>query len=83
MMFGVSQTGPDKKYLILPFIIIGASSCEMTHVAGIGLVLMDVSPSYFGILHGINNTISVTPGIVMPLVIAALTPDVTSQSNFK
>ena len=77
MMFGVSQTGPDRTHLILPFIITGVSFAEATHIAGFGIVLLDIAPNHMGILEGINNTIGLTPGIIVPLVIAALTPKVT------
>jgi len=79
MMFTVSQLGPDQKYLIIAFITIGLSLSEATFVAGFGNVLMDVAPNYMGILQGINNTLGLTPGFIMPLVIAALTPNGTAE----
>ena len=79
MMFTVSQLGPDQKYLIIAFITIGLSLSEATFVAGFGNVLMDVAPNYMGILLGINNTLGLTSGFIMPLVIAALTPNVITS----
>lgn len=78
MMFSVSQMGPDQKYLIIAFITIGLSLSEVANTGGFKLVLMDVAPDYTGILQGISNSIGLTPGFIMPVVIAALTPDVNS-----
>ncbi len=36
---------------------------------------MDMAPDYVGVLQGINNTIGLTPGFMMPVIIAALTPN--------
>ena len=79
MMFTVSQLGPDQKYLLITFITIGLSLAEITYVAGFGIILMDVAPNYFGTLKGINNTLGLTPGFIMPLVIGALTSNVTTS----
>ena len=81
MMFGVSQMGPDEKYWIIALITIAISASEVTYVAGFGICLMDVAPNYMGILQGINNTLGLSPGFIMPLVIAALTPNVTLKTK--
>ena len=81
-MFGVSQMGADQKYLIVALIAIGMSLAEVANVGGFKIVLMDVAPSFMGILQGINNSIGLTPGFIMPVVITVLTPNVTSKIHF-
>jgi len=76
MMFGLSQIGPNQQYLILPFITIGSSMTEVTLLAGYGTALMDMAPNFLGILYGVSYSIGLTPGAFMPLIIAALTPNV-------
>jgi len=78
-MFGVSQMGADQKYLIVALIAIGMSLAEVANVGGFKIVLMDVAPSFMGILQGINNSIGLTPGFIMPVVITVLTPNGNSE----
>jgi len=77
MLFAVSQVEPGQKYLIIALITVGLALTEVTYVAGYGIVLMDVAPNFMGVLQGINNSLGLSPGFIMPMVIAALTPNVT------
>ena len=78
MLFAVSQVDSDRKYLIIALITVALSLSEVTNVAGFGSILMEIAPNYMGILQGINNSLGLAPGFIMPVVISALTPDVTS-----
>ncbi len=77
MMFAVSQLPPEKKYIIIGLITIGYSMYEVAWMGGFCFSLLDLAPDYVGILQGINNTIGLMPGFIMPVVISVLTPEVS------
>ncbi|EFX89865.1 hypothetical protein DAPPUDRAFT_309475 [Daphnia pulex] len=79
MMFTVSQLPPDKKYVIIGLITIGYALYEVAWMGGFSFAFMDMAPDYVGIIQGINNTIGLMPGFIMPVVISNLTPEGTSQ----
>jgi len=79
MLFAVSQVEPGQKYLIIALITVGLALTEVTYVAGYGIVLMDVAPNFMGVLQGINNSLGLSPGFIMPMVIAALTPNASAE----
>lgn len=76
-MFAVSQLPPEQKYLIMILITIGYSLYEVAWMGGFSFSFLDLAPDYVGILQGINNTIGLAPGFIMPVVISALTADVS------
>ena len=76
LMFVVSQLPPEQKYLIMILITIGYSLYEVAWVGGFSFCFLDLAPDYVGILQGINNTIGLAPGFIMPVAISALTPNV-------
>lgn len=57
------------------------SSSFLTHpvawIGGYAFSLLDMAPDYVGVLQGINNTIGLAPGFIMPVVISAMTPNVS------
>ena len=75
-MFISSQLTPEHKYFIISLITIGYSLTEFAVMGGYNFAMMDIAPDYFGILQGINKTISLAPGFIIPLIISALTPHV-------
>lgn len=75
-MFISSQLTPEHKYLIISLITIGYSLTEFAVMGGYNFAMIDIAPDYFGILQGINKTISLAPGFIIPLIISALTPNV-------
>nr|CAH0105935.1 unnamed protein product [Daphnia galeata] len=79
LMFTVSQLSPDQKYIIIGLITIGYALCEVTWMGGFSFAFMDMAPDYVGIIQGINNTIGLMPGFIVPVVISNLTPGGTSQ----
>jgi hypothetical protein len=76
LMFTVSQLSPDQKYIIIGLITIGYALCEVTWMGGFSFAFMDMAPDYVGIIQGINNTIGLMPGFIVPVVISNLTPGV-------
>lgn len=76
-MFAVSQMNPDEKYAIISLITVGFGMHEVAVMGGFAFVLLDIAPDFVGILQGINNTIGLTPGFIIPAVVSALTPDVS------
>ena len=72
-MFISSQLTPEHKYFIISLITIGYSLTEFAVMGGYNFAMMDIAPDYFGILQGINKTISLAPGFIIPLIISALT----------
>ena len=75
-MFISSQLTSQHKYLIISLITIGYSLTEFAVMGGYNFAMMDIAPDFLGILNGINKTISLAPGFIIPLIISALTPDV-------
>lgn len=75
-MFVVSQLPSDQKYVIIGLITIGYALYEVAWMGGFSFSLLDIAPDYVGILQGINNTIGLMPGFIMPVVISKLTPEV-------
>ena len=75
-MFAVSQVSSDQKYVIIGLITIGYALYEVAWMGGFCFSLLDIAPDYVGILQGMNNTIGLMPGFMMPVVIASLTPNV-------
>lgn len=76
MMFTVSQLPPEQKYVIISLISIGYALYEVAWMGGFCFSMLDMAPDYVGILQGINNTIGLMPGFIMPVVISTLTPEV-------
>ena len=77
LMFAVSQMNPDEKYAIISLITVGFGFHEVAVMGGFAFVLLDIAPDFVGILQGINNTIGLTPGFIIPAVVSALTPEVS------
>ena len=77
MMFVASQINSDQKYLIISLITIGFSLAEVATMGGFNFSLMDVAPEYIGVLQGLNLTIGLTPGFIVPVIISLLTPMVS------
>lgn len=75
-MFTVSQLPPEQKYVIIGLISIGYALYEVAWMGGFSFSLLDMAPDYVGILQGLNNTIGLMPGFIMPVVISQLTPEV-------
>lgn len=75
-MFAVSQVPSDNKYTIIALITLGYSLYEVAWMGGFCFSALDMAPDYVGILQGMNNTIGLMPGFIMPVVIAQLTPNV-------
>ena len=75
-MFIASQLTPEYNYYIISLITIAYSLTEFAIMGGYSFVMIDMAPDLVGILQGINKTISLAPGFITPLVIAALTPEV-------
>lgn len=82
-MFIVSQLPPEEKYAIISLITIGFAFHEVTFVGGFSLCMIDLAPDFVGILQGINNTIGLMPGFVVPSVVAAMTANVYMLNLFK
>lgn len=80
MMFAVVKIETDHKYLIIALITIGVSLTEATLMGGFSYALIDIAPEFVGILQGINNTIGLTTGFIVPVVVSALTPNVTRST---
>ncbi len=77
LMFTISQIlSADSKYLIIILITIGYALNEVAWMGGFYFDMMDIAPDFVGILQGINKTIGLAPGFIIPMVISALTPDV-------
>jgi hypothetical protein len=76
LMFTVSQLPPDQKYVIIGLITIGFAFHEVAWMGGFSFAFMDMAPDYVGIIQGINNTIGLMPGFIIPVVISNLTPEV-------
>uniref|UniRef100_A0A0P5XE04 Sialin n=1 Tax=Daphnia magna TaxID=35525 RepID=A0A0P5XE04_9CRUS len=79
MMFIVSQLPPEKKYIIIGLITIGYAMFEFAWMGGFSFAFMDMAPDYVGIIQGINNTIGLMPGFIMPVVISNMTPEGTPE----
>lgn len=77
MMFAASQLNPDQKYAIIGLITIGYSLHEVSVMGGYYFAVMDIAPAFVGVIQGINKTVSLAPGFIMPVIISALTPDVS------
>lgn len=75
-MFISSQLTPEYKYIIIAMITVGYSLTEFAVMGGYWYNMMDLAPDYVGILQGINKTIGLAPGFIIPAIISALTPDV-------
>jgi len=78
MMFAVFNMNSDHKYLIISLITIGVSLTEVTMMGGFYYALMDVAPEYSGILQGIKNTVGLSTGFIVPMIVSFLTPTVNS-----
>ena len=76
-MFIVSQLDPQQKYLIIALIALGFGCLEVALMGGFSFVLVDIAPQYIGVLQGISKTIGLAPGFIMPMVMAALTTNVS------
>lgn len=76
MMFAVSQMNPEEKYAIISLITVGFGFHEVAVMGGFAFVLLDIAPDFVGILQGINNTIGLAPGFIIPMIVSALTPEV-------
>lgn len=82
MMFVVSQLPPEKKYIIVGLITVGYAMFEFAWMGGFSFAFMDMAPDYVGIIQGINNTIGLMPGFIMPVVISNMTPEVKTIPFF-
>ena len=78
MCFAVFNMNSDHKYLIISLITIGVSLTEVTMMGGFYYALMDVAPEYSGILQGIKNTVGLSTGFIVPMIVSFLTPTVNS-----
>lgn len=74
LLFVVSCMDAINKYTIITLISVCYALTELTNTAGFQTALIDIAPRFVGVLAGINVSIGLLPGIVMPLVVAALTP---------
>jgi len=79
MMFAVFNMNSDHKYLIISLITIGVSLTEVTMMGGFYYALMDVAPEYSGILQGIKNTVGLSTGFIVPMIVSFLTPTETAE----
>lgn len=79
-MFVVSQLDPSThgKYLIMALITIGYAIDEVAVMGGFSFCLLDIAPDFVGTLQGINGTIGFTAGFIIPMIVAVLTPDVST-----
>jgi ACS family sodium-dependent inorganic phosphate cotransporter/ACS family sodium-dependent inorganic phosphate cotransporter-like MFS transporter 1/2/3/4 len=77
-MFISSQLTQEHKYYIISLITVGYSLTEFAVMGGYNFAMMDIAPDYLGVLQGINKTISLAPGFIIPMIISALTPNVIS-----
>lgn len=75
-MFVASQLSSEHKYLIISLITISYSLTEFAVMGGFGYAMIDLAPDYLGILQGINKTIGLAPGFIIPLIVSALTSHV-------
>ena len=64
-------------------VLIIAIAMSGLHKLGFVLTLTDLAPQFTGIIFGISNTAGTVPGVVMPMVIAAMTPQVNLFSAKK
>ena len=76
MMFAVIAVHPGQKYLIIGLITVGVSLTESALMGGFNYALMDIAPEFVGILQGINNTIGLSTGFIVPMIVSILTPNV-------
>lgn len=60
-------------------ITIGYSLNEFAIMGGYWYAMMDIAPDFVGILQGLNKTLGLAPGFIIPPIIAALTPNVTDH----
>ncbi|XP_046436871.1 sialin-like [Daphnia pulex] len=75
LMFISSQLTQEHKYYIISLITVGYSLTEFAVMGGYNFAMMDIAPDYLGVLQGINKTISLAPGFIIPMIISALTPN--------
>ena len=75
--FGVAQLSSDQKYLSIALITAAVAMVEVAIIGGYTYSTMDLAPNFIGILSGINNTIGLASGFIIPVIISLLTSDVS------
>ena len=58
-------------------LVIGVSGMGFQYGGGFVLNHVDIAPKYAALLFGMSNTVATIPGFVAPIVIGALTPNVS------
>jgi len=82
-MFAVCQLDSSiyGKYLIMTLITVGYAVDEVAVMAGFSFCLLDIASDFVGTLQGIKGTIGFTSGFIIPMIVAALTPEVSIIDN--
>lgn len=65
------------------FLVIGIAFCGSHQGAGFMLTPADLAPQYSTVIFSVSNTLGAMPGIVVPSVVGAMTPQVSKVGIFQ